>query len=98
MLHKFVFVYGDLIGNAIKVAMQSPDPSGHSGAGPLLSAGEFPAEWPAGVASAWGMADSRKVSAGLMYARGNNPAAARPAVEKVTGPYTKDQKKLKDYL
>ncbi|WP_157594748.1 DUF6571 family protein [Streptosporangium amethystogenes] len=82
----------------IKAAVQSPDPADRLGAELLLSAGEFPAEWLAGVASAWGMANPRKVSTGLMYALGNNPSAARLAVEKVTGPYTKNQQKLKEYL
>ncbi|MFC4060609.1 hypothetical protein ACFOWE_20085 [Planomonospora corallina] len=68
------------------------------GAELLLTAGEFPAEWLAGLASAWGMADPRKVPAGLMYALGNNPAAARLAIGKVTGSFTKDQKKLAEYL
>ncbi|GGL42140.1 hypothetical protein GCM10014719_49300 [Planomonospora parontospora subsp. antibiotica] len=70
-----------------------------AGADLLLSAGEFPAEWLTGVAAAWGgLANPRKVSTGLMYALGNNPAAARLAIEKAAGPYTKDQKKLREYL
>ncbi|WP_449063588.1 DUF6571 family protein [Planomonospora algeriensis] len=70
-----------------------------AGADLLLSAGEFPTEWLAGVAAAWGgLANPRKVSTGLMYALGNNPAAARLVIEKAAGPYTKDQKKLREHL
>ncbi|GIH99188.1 hypothetical protein Pta02_11970 [Planobispora takensis] len=84
----------------IRDAVRRAEPSTEEQAGAdlLLSAGEFPAEWLAGVAAARGMADPRKVSPGLMYALGNNPAAARLAIEKVTGPFTKDQTKLKEYL
>ncbi|MDP9849773.1 DUF6571 family protein [Streptosporangium lutulentum] len=83
----------------IKAAVQSPDPSDRGAADLLLTSGEFPAEWLAGVASAWGgLADPRKITSGLLYALGNNPAAARLAVGKVTGPYTKDQSKLKELL
>ncbi|MBB5963237.1 DUF6571 family protein [Planomonospora venezuelensis] len=81
-------------------AVRRADLSGEERAGAdlLLSAGEFPPEWLAGVAAAWGMANPRKVPTGLMYALGNNPAAARLAIEKAAGPFTKDQKKLKEYL
>ncbi|WP_068927463.1 DUF6571 family protein [Planobispora rosea] len=84
----------------IRDAVRQADLSGEERAGAdlLLSTGEFPPEWLAGVAAAWGMANPRTVPTGLMYALGNNPAAARLAIEKVTGPFTKDQKKLKEYL
>ncbi|WP_326640411.1 hypothetical protein OG884_36195 [Streptosporangium sp. NBC_01755] len=83
----------------IKTAVQSANPSDRGAADLLLTTGEFPTEWLAGVASAWGgLADPRKITPGLLYALGNNPAAARLAVEKVTGAYTKDQSKLKEFL
>lgn len=78
----------------IKDAIRNAGPQ----AGLLLSGGKFPAEWLKDVVLAQGLADPRKVGAGFLYALGNNPAAARQAITAVTGPYAKDQTKLKTFL
>ncbi|MCG5217910.1 DUF6571 family protein [Streptosporangium soli] len=82
----------------IKDKIASPSPTERSGADLLLSSGKFPAGWLAGVAAAHGLANPGKVGTGVLYALGNNPAAARLAMGKAVGPATGDQKKLKDYL
>ncbi|MGV9774969.1 DUF6571 family protein [Streptosporangium sp. NPDC003464] len=64
----------------------------------LLSGGKFPAEWLTDVVLKQGLADPRKIGSGFLYALGNNPAAARQAIAAVTGPYAKDQSKLKEFL
>ncbi|MEU9832011.1 DUF6571 family protein [Streptosporangium sp. NPDC048047] len=69
-----------------------------AGAGLILSAGKFPAEWLRDVVLNHGFADPKKINTGFLYALGNNPAAARQAVAAVTGPYGKDQTKLKTFL
>jgi hypothetical protein len=69
--------------------------SDQASTGLLLSAGRFPTEWLAQIAVANGLGTPRKVSSGLLYALGNNPAAARLALNTVTG---NDQVKLKKYL
>ncbi|GAB2445457.1 hypothetical protein GCM10027187_08400 [Streptosporangium sandarakinum] len=69
-----------------------------AGAGLLLSAGRFPAEWLRDVVLNHGFADPKKVSTGFLYALGNNPGAARQAIAAVTGPYGRDQTKLKTFL
>ncbi|MFI7051414.1 hypothetical protein ACIBLB_05090 [Streptosporangium canum] len=78
----------------IKDAIRNAGPK----AGPLLSGGKFPAEWLTDVVLKQGLADPKKIGSGFLYALGNNPAAARQAIAAITGPYAKDQSKLKTFL
>ncbi|MDP9865711.1 MULTISPECIES: DUF6571 family protein [Streptosporangium] len=78
----------------IKDAIRNAGPK----AGLLLSGGKFPAEWLTDVVLKQGLADPKKIGSGFLYALGNNPAAARQAIAAVTGPYAKDQSKLKEFL
>ncbi|MFF4987702.1 hypothetical protein ACFY19_10965 [Streptosporangium saharense] len=81
-------------------AVRQPGQSGEDrfGASLLLSAGKFPTEWLAGAALAQGFSKSGKTSPGILYALGNNPAAARQAITALVGPYEKDPSKLKELL
>ncbi|WP_189167008.1 DUF6571 family protein, partial [Sphaerisporangium melleum] len=63
----------------------------------LLSAGAFPAQWLAQVLAARGLATPRTVEAGYLYALGNNPSAARLAINAAVG-HPADQAKLKKWL
>ncbi|MFD0883093.1 hypothetical protein ACFQ08_00735 [Streptosporangium algeriense] len=81
-------------------AVRQPGRSGEDrfGASLLLSSGKFPAEWLAGAVLAQGFSKTGKTSTGLLYALGNNPAAARRAITTLVGPYEKDPSKLKEFL
>ncbi|MFI7534898.1 DUF6571 family protein [Streptosporangium sp. NPDC049376] len=84
----------------IKDAVRNPGQSGEDrfGASLLLSSGRFPAEWLSGTVLAHGLSATGKANPGLLYALGNNPAAARQTITALVGPYAKDQSKLKTLL
>ncbi|MCC5579045.1 hypothetical protein IMZ11_25805 [Microtetraspora sp. AC03309] len=82
-----------------KVQSSSDDWDERVGAGLLLGAGKFPTGWLTGaIAARGGLTDPRKAGTGVIQALGNNPAAARIAIGKAIGPYTKDQSKLKEFI
>ncbi len=70
----------------VKEAAENPaEPdANYFGVSVLLSYGRFPAEWLASVVVAHGFARPRLVSAGFLYALGNNSGAARLAIAAVT--------------
>ncbi|MFF4773431.1 DUF6571 family protein [Microtetraspora fusca] len=83
----------------IRDKVQKPTEDERLGASLLLGSGKFPTEWLLGLVAAWGgLADPQKVSTAVIQALGNNPAAARIAIQKAIGPYTKDQTKLKEFI
>ncbi|MEO3858062.1 hypothetical protein [Acrocarpospora sp. B8E8] len=74
-------------------------PRERQGAGLLIGAGKFPAEWLAGLVTAWGgMVQPKRVHDGVIQALGNNPEAARLAVREAVGPYTEDQSNLTELI
>ncbi|MGW4421525.1 hypothetical protein [Streptosporangium sp. NPDC004631] len=68
-----------------------------SKAGMLLCAGRFPTDWLTDMAKQE-LAHPKHIGPGILYALGNNPAAARKTIAALAGPYTKDQAKLRTLL
>ncbi|GII27343.1 DUF6571 family protein [Planotetraspora mira] len=79
----------------VKNAILVPPSQDWFGASLLLSSGAFPPEWLTEAVVARGLDDPRHVNAGYLYALGNNPAAARLAIQAVT---RGDPAKLRDFL